>query len=78
MQTSYYGDLKGKMQTGVKMAEASNAKADKIYQETGYVVQRYDVYQVQRAILNAHNKFYGMTSKYDGKGNLISKNLLSL
>jgi hypothetical protein len=72
MQTSYFGDLEGKMRTGVKMAEAHNAKADQIYAETGYVVQRYDMYQVQRAILNAHKRHYGMLSKYDGKGNLVA------
>lgn len=71
MNKSYYGDLETKMKTGTQMAKQHNAYAYKVYQEYDQIVQRYDLYQVQRSILNAHKKFYGMQSKYDGKGNLV-------
>lgn len=72
MNKSYYGDLETKMKTGTQMAQQHNAYADKFYQASGQIIQRYDLYEVQRSILNAHKKFYGMQSKYDGKGNLVN------
>ena len=70
MNTLYFGDLQTKMQNGTKAAEQHNAYASYLASTTGQIIARYDVLAVQSTILKQHRKFYGLTSKYDGKGNL--------
>lgn len=71
MNTKYFGNLEEKLKTGVAMAQQHNAYAKTLFETTGQILPRYDLVSVQRSILNAHRKFYGIDNKYDGKGNLI-------
>lgn len=71
MNVTRFSDLEGKMDAGLQMAQAHNMKADAVYKATGQVLPRYDLVNVQSSILKAHRKFYGLTSKYSGKGALI-------
>lgn len=70
MNVLRFSDLEQKVKNGEQLAMQHNAFASKMFEATGQVLKRYDLLDVKWCILKQHRKFYGMHSKYDGKGNL--------
>lgn len=70
MNVLRFSDLEQKVKNGEQLAMQHNAFASKLFQTTGQVLKRYDLLDVKWSIIKQHMRHYGLTSKYDGKGNL--------
>ena len=70
METKYFGDLGAKLKEASTVVTQHNNYAAYMAETQGVQLPRYDLQSVKRAIIKKHRKYYGMTNKYDGKGNL--------
>lgn len=70
MNVLQFSDLEQKIKNGEQLALRHNAYASQLMATTGQVLKRYDLLDAKSCIIKTHMKHYGLTSKYDGKGNL--------
>ena len=66
MVTQRFSDVESRVRFGVGYANAMN----QMYRDQfGYMKPFIDLSKVERSIRKQHAKFYGLDSRYDGKGN---------
>lgn len=66
---TYFGDLQEKMSLASGYVRAINRLND-MMAPPGTKVPHLCEETIHKAIVRKHKKFYGLTSKYDGRGNL--------
>ena len=71
ISVSYFGNLQEKIDTATGYIQMYNGMVEKKNNEEGYL--KYPMMNLEVAIdkiVKQHNRFYGMDSKYNGKGEL--------
>lgn len=66
----YFGDLESKLDIAKGYIDAVNSFSRMQTEQDGILRPTINVEDANKAIIKQHRKFYGETSKYDGKGNL--------
>lgn len=64
METIYFGDVDKRVEIAKGMCMAFN----NLYGKNGKM-PHLDINNIEKSIRKQHAKFYGMDSRYDGKGN---------
>lgn len=70
MLTKQFNDVEQRVKFATGFCNAQNQIITQVNADQGYVAPQIDVEKVERSIRKQHAKFYGLDSKYDGKGNL--------
>lgn len=70
METSYFGNLNHKLAVAEGYINALNAFSRMQTEQDGILRPTISGEQEFKAIIKQHKKYYGLQSRYDGKGNL--------
>jgi len=70
VDVQYFGDLDSKLAVAKGYVNGVNAYNQVMSEKDGIFRTMLDVDKAHKSITKAHNKFYGLDNKYDGKGDL--------
>lgn len=70
IEVTQFSDLAGRLAKAEQMIKVNNTSAQMLFEATGQIMPRFDAEQAKRSITKEYNKFYGLTSKYKGNGEL--------
>lgn len=70
MLTNKFSDVEGRVSHATGFLTTQNSIIMKMNQDHGFTNSLVDIDRAERVIRKQHAKFYGLDSRYTGKGNL--------